>query len=167
MMTHFLFPSEESAPSKSLKVPRGFTKSCGYRAADATHSGSTGTDTKIEVTAYLASRDDSCLVNVSRILRLPLQHGFEHIRQLRPFQHVRACRLSANPRAFPLLTGAAPFGTILAFDQDATFQISCEAVMWKITTRDFTLEEVLILAAMNILSGTDAVAKPKKRASQK
>ena len=37
--------------------------------------------------------------------------------------------------------------------------------MWKITTRGFTLEEVLILAAMNLLASADT-AKNEKRASQ-
>ena len=37
--------------------------------------------------------------------------------------------------------------------------------MWKITTRGFTLEEVLILAAMNLLA--DAAAKRGKEAWQK
>jgi hypothetical protein len=44
---------------------------------------------------------------------------------------------------------------------------NCEAVMWKITTRGFTLEEVLILAAMNLLAGADATANREKQASQK
>jgi hypothetical protein len=39
--------------------------------------------------------------------------------------------------------------------------------MWKITARGFTLEEVLILAAMNLLAGADAAAKRGKQASQK
>jgi hypothetical protein len=37
--------------------------------------------------------------------------------------------------------------------------------MWKITTRGFTLEEVLIMAAMNLLASAD-IAQHKKRASQ-
>jgi hypothetical protein len=44
-------------------------------------------------------------------------------------------------------------------------RIDCEAVMWKITTRGFTLEEVLIMAAMNVLATADT-AKHEKRASQ-
>ena len=44
---------------------------------------------------------------------------------------------------------------------------NCEAVMWKITTRGFNLEEVLIMAAMNLLTSTDTVAKREHRASQK
>jgi hypothetical protein len=55
----------------------------------------------------------------------------------------------------------------LAFEIGATFRTNCEAVMWKITTRDFTLEEVLILAAMNLLASADAAAKREKQASQK
>jgi hypothetical protein len=39
--------------------------------------------------------------------------------------------------------------------------------MWKITTRGFTLEEVLIMAAMNLLTKADTAAKREKRASQK
>jgi hypothetical protein len=39
--------------------------------------------------------------------------------------------------------------------------------MWKITTRGFTLQELLILAAMNLLFSADAAAKCEKQASQK
>jgi hypothetical protein len=39
--------------------------------------------------------------------------------------------------------------------------------MWKITTRGFTLEEVLILAVMNLVASADAAAKREKQASQK
>lgn len=39
--------------------------------------------------------------------------------------------------------------------------------MWKITSRGFTLEEVLIMAAMNLLTSSDTTAKREKRASQK
>jgi hypothetical protein len=38
--------------------------------------------------------------------------------------------------------------------------------MWKITSRGFTLEEVLILAAMNLLASS-GTAKHEKRTSQK
>jgi len=48
-----------------------------YDAAEATIPGPTGIDThKIAVTAYITSTDDSSRVNVSRIVRLPLQQGF-------------------------------------------------------------------------------------------
>jgi hypothetical protein len=39
--------------------------------------------------------------------------------------------------------------------------------MWKITTRGFTLEEVLIMAAMNLLASVDTTAKRENRPSQK
>jgi hypothetical protein len=44
---------------------------------------------------------------------------------------------------------------------------NCEAVMWKITTRGFTLEEVLIMVAMNLLTSADSAARRENRASQK
>jgi hypothetical protein len=56
------------------------------------------------------------------------------------------------------------FGTTFALERDATLRIDCEAVMRKITTRGFTLEEVLIMAAMNLLT---SAAKHEKRASPK
>jgi len=56
-------------------------------------------------------------------------------------------------------------GTTLAFEGDATFECIVTS-MWKITTRGFTLEEVLILAAMNLLGSADAAAKREKQASQ-
>ena len=39
--------------------------------------------------------------------------------------------------------------------------------MWKITTRGFTLEEVLIMAAMNLLASAATAPKREKPASQK
>jgi hypothetical protein len=39
--------------------------------------------------------------------------------------------------------------------------------MWKITTRGFTLEEVLIMAAMNLLTSADTAAKRENRPSHK
>jgi hypothetical protein len=39
--------------------------------------------------------------------------------------------------------------------------------MWKITTRGFTLEEVLIMAAMNLLTSANTGAKHENRASRK
>jgi hypothetical protein len=51
----------------------------------------------------------------------------------------------------------------LAFWHDNCFELQCDAsnqrcevAMWKITTRGFTLQEVLILAAMNIAARTDS-----------
>ncbi len=82
-----------------------------------------------------------------------------------PFNIFQANRLSANPALFHHLTCATTFGMALALERDAMLRINCEAVMWKITTRGFTLEEVLILAAMNLLPSADT-AKHEKRASQ-
>jgi hypothetical protein len=53
----------------------------------------------------------------------------------------------------------------LALESDAMLRVNCEAVMWKITTRGFTLEEVLVLVAMNLVAS--AVAKRERQASQK
>jgi hypothetical protein len=39
------------------------------------------------------------------------------------------------------------------------FELRWEAVMWKITTRGFTLQEVLILAAMNIATAVIVAEK--------
>src|ERR1700752_5184173 len=72
-----------------------------------------------------------------------------------PFDIFELHRRSANPRAFPPLACATTFGTTLAFSRGAMLRIDCEAAMWKITTRGFTLEEVLILAAMNLLASAD------------
>jgi hypothetical protein len=59
------------------------------------------------------------------------------------------------------------FGIVLALETEAMLRINCEAVMWKITTHGFTLDEVLMLAAMNLLVSADAAAKREKQASQK
>jgi len=53
----------------------------------------------------------------------------------------------------------------LAFKTGAMLRINCEVVMWRITTRGFTLEEVLIMAAMNFLASADP-AKYENRTSQ-
>jgi len=46
------------------------------------------------------------------------------------------------------------------------FESLCDAVMWKITTRGFTLQEVLILAAMNIATAVMAAENHGQGASQ-
>jgi len=51
--------------------------------------------------------------------------------------------------------------------EGAMLRTNCEAVMWKITTRGFTLEEVLIMAAMNLLTSADTTAKRENRPSHK
>jgi hypothetical protein len=50
----------------------------------------------------------------------------------------------------------------LALQRSAMLRIDCEAVMWKITTRGFTLEEVLVMAAMNLLTSADTAAKTRE-----
>ena len=70
-------------------------------------------------------------------------------------------------RAFPSLACATTFGIALALERDAMLRTNCEAVMWKIKTRGFTLEELLVMAAMNLLTSADAAATREKRASQK
>jgi hypothetical protein len=84
-----------------------------------------------------------------------------------PFNIFELIDFSANPSAFPSLTCATAFGTALASQRGAMLRTNCEAVMWKITTRGFTLEEVLIMAAMNLLTSADTAAKRKNRPSQK
>jgi hypothetical protein len=39
--------------------------------------------------------------------------------------------------------------------------------MWKITTQGFTLEEVLLMAAMNLLTSAATAPKREKREAQK
>src|SRR5258708_15560991 len=78
-----------------------------------------------------------------------------------PFNIFQANRLSANPGAFPSLTCAATVGMALALERDAV-RINCEAVMWKITTRGFTLQEELIIAAIDLLTSADTATKHQK-----
>jgi len=73
-----------------------------------------------------------------------------------PFNIFEVNRHSANPRAFPSLACATTFGTTLALQRGAMLRTNCEAVMWEITTRGFTLEEMLIMAAMNLLASADS-----------
>src|SRR5439155_16850381 len=56
-------------------------------------------------------------------------------------------------------------GSCLGERCDASNQL--RAFMWKITTRGVNLEEVLIMAAMNLLTSADTAAKSEKRASPK
>src|SRR5580704_18682896 len=63
----------------------------------------------------------------------------------------------------------------LALERDAVLRINSEVVMWKITSRGFTLEEVSMTAAMNLLAGSatahktreTGVAEIKRRPSMK
>jgi len=52
------------------------------------------------------------------------------------------------------------FGMAFALHRGRT---NCEVVMWKITTRDFTLEEVLIMSAMNLLANADTATREKRK----
>jgi hypothetical protein len=72
---------------------------------------------------------------------------FNTINSFDPFNMFGADRVSANPGAFPPLACATKFGMVLASETGAMLRINCEAVMWRITTRGFTLKEVLIMAA--------------------
>jgi len=58
MMTHFLYRSQENAPSEFLKGSRGFRKRVDYDAAEASHCWTDRHLHKIAVTAYLASADE-------------------------------------------------------------------------------------------------------------
>jgi hypothetical protein len=46
------------------------------------------------------------------------------------------------------------------------FEAIVEAVMWKITTHGFTLEEVLIMAAMNLLTSADTAAQCRRNQNE-
>ena len=65
-------------------------------------------------------------------------------------------------QCFSITYVSTAFGTALALQRGAMLRTNCEAAMWKITTRGFTLEEVLIMAAMNLLTGADTAAKREK-----
>jgi hypothetical protein len=85
-----------------------------------------------------------------------------------PFNIFQANRLSANPALFHHLRVPRRLAWLLPWRRGAMLRTNCEAVMWKITTRGFTLEEVLIMAAMNLLTSADTAApKREKRASPK
>ena len=159
-MTYFLCRSQR-APREFLKGSRGFRKRRGLRRSRSQPSLDRPALThKIVVTAYLASTDDSSRVNVSHIVGLPLQH-----RRFRPFQHFRANRRSANPLFFiTYVCHDVWHGSCLGERCDASNQL--EVVMWKITTRGFTLEEVLIMAAMNLPVNAAPPPKREKPASK-
>jgi hypothetical protein len=116
--------------------------------------------------AYPASTDDSSRVNFTYCAGTASAWLLK-TSTLSTFRHFSADRNSAKPRSFPAVRWTTTFGTALALARDATLQISCEAVMWKITTRGFTLAEVLIMAAMNLKASGDSAGKREKRTSQK
>src|SRR5437660_6439318 len=73
-MTHFLYRSQQSATSEFFKglprVQETVWTTTQQRPPSLDRPALTN---KIAVTAYIASSDDSSRVNVSRIVRLPLQ----------------------------------------------------------------------------------------------
>jgi len=85
-----------------------------------------------------------------------------HNRQFRRFQHSRVNPLLLTAVVFEHLRVAPRLPLRKMRHSNALGE-----VMWKITTRGFTLEEVLILAAMNLLASGDSVAKREKQASRK
>ena len=96
--------------------------------------------------------------------------AFNTIDSFVAFNILASIRLYAKRSPFLALTCATSFGMALAFEIDATFRTNCEAVMWKITTittHDFTLEEVLIMVAMNLLASTGTTTKRYRLASPK
>jgi hypothetical protein len=76
-------------------------------------------------------------------------------------------QVSANGRDLPALTCARSLAPLLPWGEMRRFGSDLEAVMWKITTRGFTLQEVLLLAAMNLLASPATVPNHQKRTSQK
>ena len=146
----------------SMEIGHGLAEDHAFRG----HQKRPQSDPQIPGHSFPDSTDDLERENVSRIVQ-PAQDACWHSRRFRRFQHSRADRFSPNTRAFPALTCATTFGTTLALEGVAMFRIDCEAVMWKITTRGFTLEEVLIMAAMNLLTSADTAAKRKNRTLRK
>ena len=83
-----------------------------------------------------------------------------------PFNIFELIDLLLTPALFHHLRVPRRLAWLLPW-RDAVLRINCEAVMWKITTRGFTLEEVLVMAAMNLLASADTAKREKrKRASQ-
>lgn len=86
-----------------------------------------------------------------------ITHSWNSRETSHPSKHGAAGTLSeARTNRLILLGGRrTTFGMPVALIFEVRrFQSLCEAVMWRITTRGFTLQEVLILAAMNIATGT-------------
>ena len=80
-----------------------------------------------------------------------------------PFNIFELNRRSAKPALFPHLRVLRRLARLLPSGGVRCFVSIVRRVMWKITTRGFTLEEVLIMAAMNLLASADT-AKYEKRA---
>ena len=114
-------------------------------------------------TACHASHDDSCRVIVSRIVQLSSLLAHQRQSTVLTLSTSLSNGVSANGRRFPTHTRATRFGTVPALKTVAMLRIDQEAAMWKITTRGLTLEEVLIMAAMNLLENAASTPKPEKR----
>ena len=186
-MTHFLYRSQDSAKWIYKGLPRvqemvGILVSAKARPKTsvqfAEHScrlrrsrsqpppGSTGNLTgKIAVTAYLASSDGSSRVNVSRIMRLPLSMASNTIDSFDPFNIFELIDFLLTP-CFSITYVCHDVWHGSCLGERCDVRINCEAVMWKITTRGFTLEEVLIMAAMNLLASTATALQHENELSQ-
>lgn len=79
-------------------------------------------------------------------------------RQFRPSQHFERIDFLLTQR-FSITYVCHDVWHDSCLQRGAMLRTNCEAVMWKITTRGFTLEEVLIMAAMNLLTSADTAAK--------
>jgi hypothetical protein len=109
--------------------------------------------------------DGSRQVNVAGIACGLVQRASSIQSTLSTFDTLALIHFLLTIIVFQYLRCAARFGTAFALETEATLRINCGLVMWKITTRGFTLEEVLIMAAMNLLASAD-IAQHKKPASQ-
>src|SRR6266850_4063238 len=79
-----------------------------------------------------------------------------------PFNIFQANRLSANPALFHHLRVPRRLAWHLPWREMRCFESIVRRSFRKITTRGFTLGEVLIMAAMNLLTSADTVAKREK-----
>jgi hypothetical protein len=102
-------------------------------------------------------------VIVSRIVQLSFLLAHQRQSTVLTLSTPLSNQVSANGRCFPTHTRATRFGTVPALKTVAILRIDREAAMWKITTRGFTLQEVLIMAAMNLLGSAASTSKPEKR----
>jgi hypothetical protein len=88
-------------------------------------------------------------VNVSRIVWLPLQEASNGIDSFDPFNIFELIDFLLTPRfSITYVCNDVWDGSCLG--EKCELRLNCEAVMWKITTCGFMLEEVLIMAAMNL-----------------
>jgi hypothetical protein len=164
-MTHFPYGWQQSVPSESIlevsgvfqkqlasKAPfRTVSARCQTLGAPVSRLEAAGVGYPFVGTACHASRDDPCRVIVSRIVQLSSLLAHQRQSTVLTLSTSLSNGVSANGRRCPTHTRATRFGTVPALKTVAMLRIDQEAAMWKITTRGFTLEEVLIMAAMNLL----------------